>query len=486
MSVKYKRFACAGLLAAGVSGLSAQTPSPLPPAKTDAPGVAQTPEVPPASALVPPQVVEPAVSGPAGCATCAASGDDFWTRPNLTGDWGGLRTRLKENGIHLNGNLTQFGFGLSGGLQRRRLALPALELGDTAAYTGRGEYEMKLELEKFGGMPKGTLTARVQHWFGNYGNVSLNSGAFSPPIFAAAIPPMPNDPGTLFLTDFFVTQPLSKEWIVFAGKKNVLGAADQDKFAGGNGTMQFSNQALVANPAFLLGLPYTSFTAGFVSPREWGAFSAFVYDPEDRTNVGFRPTDLFSEGVIVGGEVRVKTNLFNMPGDAHVGGMWKHVELTNLRFAEPPPGVYPEPTVPGFPTLRESYTIYSGFDQYLQVYSCESNRGWGLFGRASISDGNPTPIQYFLSLGVGGYSPFAYHRGDTFGIGWYYVGASPDFGPLPRNLVGPRDGTGVEVWYNFQVTPWMNLTPDFQVIKPEAGAIAKTSYIGGLRLNLKF
>jgi hypothetical protein len=32
----------------------------------------------------------------------------------------------------------------------------------------------------------------------------------------------------------------------------------------------------------------------------------------------------------------------------------------------------------------------------------------------------------------------------------------------------------------------MNLTPDFQIIKPEAGRIANASYIGGLRLNLKF
>lgn len=32
----------------------------------------------------------------------------------------------------------------------------------------------------------------------------------------------------------------------------------------------------------------------------------------------------------------------------------------------------------------------------------------------------------------------------------------------------------------------MNLTPDFQIVKPGAGAIANTAYIGGVRLNLKF
>jgi porin len=89
-----------------------------------------------------------------------------------------------------------------------------------------------------------------------------------------------------------------------------------------------------------------------------------------------------------------------------------------------------------------------------------------MFGRASVSDGNPTPIQYFLSAGIGGHSPLRDHR-DNWGIGWYYIGASEEFGPLPRTLLDPQDGTGVELFYNFEVTPWLNITPDIQYIRPE-------------------
>jgi porin len=349
---------------------------------------------------------------------------------------------------------------------------------------------MLVDLEKFGGLPNGRLLVRAQHWYGHFGNVSFGTGAFPPAVFAAALPPVPNDEGVPFITDFILTQPLSKEWVVFAGKKNVVGVADQCDFAGGNGTAQFLNQAFVANPAFLLGLPYSSFTAGVASPREWGLFSAFVLDPQDRTKDFFRLGDLFSQGVIVGGEVRVNTNFLSMPGEQHIGGLWKHVALTDLRFNEPSPAQYPYVATPGFPTLRDSYTIYYGFDQHLQVYSQDTKdttRGWGLFGRASISDGNPTPYRYFLSLGVGGFSPFAYRRGDTFGIAYYYTGTSTEFGPLPRALLGPRDGAGVELFYNVQATPWMNITPDFQIIKPgAAGRIANTAYVGGLRVNFKF
>ncbi len=457
-------------------------------AQAEVPAVPVTADTAPPSEVVgnaSPQTEIPPTMGSGLFPPCESGCSNFWTRPTLTGDWLGHRSRLADRGIKFNGNITQFAFGLDGGINTRRIP-PVLGQGNTSAYTGRGEYGVTIDLEKFGGMPHGKLNIGAQHWWGQYGNVSLNTGAFPPAVFAAAIPPAPNDPGVPFITDFYLTQPLSKNWVVFAGKKNVLGVADQDDFSGGNGTAQFLNQAFVANPAFLLGLPYTSFTAGVVSPREWGGFSTFIYDPQDRTKDFFRLDDLFSQGIIAGGEVKLKTNAFSKPGEIHVGGMWKHVELSNLAFNEPPPGTYPYQPVTGSPTIGDSYTIYSGFDQYLQVYSEGSKRGWGVFGRASISDGNPTPVRYFLSLGLGGYSPFRHRQGDTFGLGWYYLGASDQFGPLPRAVFGPRDGTGVELFYNVQITPWMNLTPDFQILRPEAGAIAETAYIGGLRLNLTF
>jgi porin len=387
--------------------------------------------------------------------------------------------------------VTQFAFQIDGGIDVP--VAPPFGQGDKFKYTGRGEYDFIVDLEKFGGLPQGKLLIGAQHWWGEFGNVSLNTGLLPPAIFAAALPPEVNDPGVPFITDFLVTQPLSEKLVVFVGKKNVIGAADQDIFAGGDGTDLFMNQALIANPAFLLALPYTSFTAGAAMPTKWGMVSAFVYDPQDRTKDFFRLQDLFSEGVIVGGEVRVNTNLFDMPGEHHVGGIWKHTDLTDLRFDSPPP-VYPYPPAPpGSITKPDSYTIYYGFDQYVQVYPGERRspspkkppRGWGLFGRASISDGNPTPYRYFLSGGIGGDSPLGCHRGDTFGVGWFYKGTSNEFGPIPAGLLGPRDGVGVEVFYNFQVNPWLNITPDVQYLRPDLGAIANDSLLYGLRVNMR-
>lgn len=51
-----------------------------------------------------------------------------------------------------------------------------------------------------------------------------------------------------------------------------------------------------------------------------GGFSAFIYDPQDRTKNFFALDSLFSQGFIVGGEVKVKTNFFSLPGEQHIGG----------------------------------------------------------------------------------------------------------------------------------------------------------------------
>lgn len=64
----------------------------------------------------PTEVSAPTASAPATPSDCNVGCENFWTRPTLTGDWWGGRPRSQERGITFEGNLTQFGFGLGGGL----------------------------------------------------------------------------------------------------------------------------------------------------------------------------------------------------------------------------------------------------------------------------------------------------------------------------------------------------------------------------------
>jgi hypothetical protein len=108
---------------------------------------------------------------------------DLWTRPTLTGDWFGLRSEVQKSGVTFTGQSTHFAFGVDGGIHTLPpVPLLPLNLGDTFKYTGRGTYNALVDLEKFGGLPHGKLLVTAEHWYGQYGNVSLNTGAFAPAV----------------------------------------------------------------------------------------------------------------------------------------------------------------------------------------------------------------------------------------------------------------------------------------------------------------
>jgi porin len=394
--------------------------------------------------------------------------------------------RLQPSGVTFSAKTTQFAFGVDGGIHSA--TSEPLGPGDVFQYTGRNEFGATLDLDRLAGMAGGRFEIRFEQWYGRLGNISPRTGAIAPAVLAAELPPAPDDPGIPWLTGFAWTQSLTDRVTVFAGKMSGIGAADQNLFAGGDGTEQFANMALIESPAFLLGIPYTSFSCGVRRTHERGELSVFVYDPADRTTEFLGLNDFFAKGIIVGSEWRTTTQRFGLPARWHVGAVWKHVALTDLRFNEPPPGIYPQPTVPGFPTLSDSWTVYYGFDQYFVSFASDPamRKGWGLFGRASLSDGNPTPVRYFLSLGIGGDSRLRGDANDRWGIGWYYVGVSDQFGPLPQAVYGPRNGSGLEMYYNFQITRHLNVTPDVQFLRPESGAIAHDAFVYGVRANLSW
>jgi porin len=83
---------------------------------------------------------------------------------------------------------------------------------------------------------------------------------------------------------------------------------------------------------------------------------------------------------------------------------------------------------------------------------------------------------------------------DRLGVGYYYIDVQSVTvqGPF-RERKFLRDEQGVEVFYNIAVTPWMQVTPDLQVVKGAqkqqiSGGVndVHTATVLGLRLNLVF
>jgi porin len=85
-----------------------------------------------------------------------------------------------------------------------------------------------------------------------------------------------------------------------------------------------------------------------------------------------------------------------------------------------------------------------------------------------------------VGAGVGAKGLIPGRDADQLGVGFFFVSAS---GKL---LDGRLDHDfGVEFYYNFAVTGWLNVTADLQVIDPALRGI-DTSVVLGLRMKAEF
>lgn len=342
-------------------------------------------------------------------------------------------------------------------------------------FAGHNDYIVQLDAHKLGGPEGFFVKLKAEH---RYGETLVNEvGAFLSPTIAAELPVANSE--RLYLTNVLFTQMLSDSVAIFAGKLDTLDG-DMNAFAHGRGKTQFSNLAFVFNPATAATVPYSTLGTGFVVMREGDPVGGFsVLNSVDTSGTsGF--SELFNDGVLLSAYVRLPTDFFDLPGHQLLGGTWNNQTYLSIRDAYIQ---YPDLIIP--PT-RGSWSIFWNFDQYLVVDSADPTHGWGIFGRAGIADQNTNPLAWFLSFGVGGDVPFETRPHDTFGAGWYYAGTSRYIAPVLTSLFGPvGDAQGVELFYNYQLTPAIRVTPDMQIIIPSRELI-DPALVVGLRALLIF
>ncbi len=385
--------------------------------------------------------------------------DDCWLcdSPMLTGNWFGRRLSLAERGITVYADNTSFLFGNTAGGVRRDFD-----------FSGHGDYIVNIDGGKLWGRDGFFVKLRAEHRFGE--TLDNDIGAFFSPTVLADLPV----PGSqrLYLTNVLFTQALSDNLLVYAGKMDTLDG-DMNAFAHGRGKTQFSNIAFVFNPIVAMTVPYSTLGTGFSLLREGEQIlTCSLLNSTDTTGTsGFG--QLFNDGVLIAINLRLPTNFFDRPGHQLFGATWNNRTYSSLSDAYVD---YPNVVIP---TTRGSWSLFWNFDQYLVVDSVQPAHGWGTFGRAGIADDNTNPLAWFLSFGIGGNSPIGSRPADTFGVGWYYAFTSSQISPILTAALGPiGNGQGVELFYNYQVTPAIRLTPDLQVIVPAAQNIDPALVIG--------
>jgi porin len=394
---------------------------------------------------------------------------DLWNRSTLTGDWFGVRNDLAAKGVTFDMSLTQAYQGI-------------LEGGKDEAwkYGGRGDLTFNLDTQKVGLWPGGFLTVEVE---GNFAN-SVNglTGAFMTVNTNQAFPMPTGD--NLDVPNVSFMQFFSPYAGVVLGKLATLTphSGDMNEFAHGKGDTQFMNSALNFSAVILTTVPYSTLGAGLIILPTKDPHAAIINFSVLQTNgkastAGF--SDLHWNQLTFTGEGQVRTDFFGLTGHQLIGVVYSNKTYNSLEQSR----LVIETT--GIEEKNGSWNIHYNFDQYLYETQKGSGKGIGIFGRFGASDGNPNPVHYFYSLGVGGKGIIPGRSLDQFGIGAYYMDVSnPKFtGPvLTRTFL--RDEYGFEAYYNFAITPWLQLTPDIQVIRPTQKDFVDTKGLVPVRKNV--
>ena len=132
-----------------------------------------------------------------------------------------------------------------------------------------------------------------------------------------------------------------------------------------------------------------------------------------------------------------------------------------------------------------SYYFSYSFDQYLYQSKENPKEGFGLFGQAGVSDGNPNPLQWQVIVGVGGTGLIPGRSRDNWGVGFFHYSLSNDLKQSLAPFIAVGDEQGVEIFYNAAVTPWFHVGADLQIIDPVLSQ-RDTAVFFGLRSVIKF
>jgi len=421
----------------------------------------------------------------------------------LTGDWCGARTALAEKGITIDLELLQIGQGNArGGKDTNR----------GFAYSGSMDYIVNFDFQKLGLWPGGFAKIRGETQFGQ----SINSkvGDISPVNVDAVLPP-PADGGLTTLTEAYMIQFLSEKLFLLGGKVDLTRLPGQNVFASDLYT-QFMNVSLWQNPVSFATVPYTTLMAGVgVLPAKWFDMTTLVLDSYGSpTRTGFDTALHAPDGTTVLQTFNFHTNFFELPGNHRFNVSWSDrdrvalSELDRLLLAgQVAPSfdrlILPRTFLfggrraislrrfvfrsllsrilePG--TQSEDCAFWYDFDQYLYTEPQDKTQGFGVFGRFGWSPGEVNPVETFYSLGLGGKGVVPGRDRDRFGIGYYLLNLSDD---LPA-LLGVDAEQGVELFYNIEVTPWLHITPDLQVIVDPGGGFQnrQTAIVYGLRVQM--
>jgi porin len=382
-------------------------------------------------------------------------------QPTLTGDWGGLRTQLTNDGVNVYGNiLGQAGDDVAGGKRQGFDYAQQVMVG------------ADFDLDKLIGDQGGTFHFAVLDRLGR----NLSSDYVGSTIGINGI----YGGGQNFrLLDASYEQ----KW--FGGRLDTLfGYLPPGSQFAGTPLLCLSLSNSVCDVPFSLILDsgfYNEPTAGWggrikysIEPSlyvEAGIWEVNPYLDMD-SNSGFDLGLNGATGSIVPVEIGKTVSLGpdNLIGHYRIGGYYDDSEVSDAAF----------PDI----KRRGRYGGYILADQMVYSLQPGTKRGVILFGQATIGDARTSLTDGYYAAGAIVQGPFARRPDDSLDLFWTLapvntrITNATNAAAVAAGEVGVTSGYAEEIFelnYKVAVTPWLSLTPDVQyVVNP--GALSEQTY----------
>lgn len=393
--------------------------------------------------------------------------NSLFSQSNLTGDWGGARTELNKKGITILPRVSTFYEGMTAGTGNKNF-----EFG------GKADVQIIFNGEKLG-LWKGLKL--VTHTEYNFGNSINGRGGTLLPKNTALLLPGSKDADRFDVSSLFIAQNIGTNKTLMVGKINMVDIAAGTRFSGGAGIDNFQHIAFAAPPSGLV--PPTIFGSLLSIKTKDLNYTFGVFDPSSAVNKSGLENP-FNKGINFFSSIEKPVKIAGKQGSHALKVVYSTQNGTSLSGLADI--IIPSDIANPIVTKKNRYYAGYSFNQYLFQPTADVEKGWGIFGQIGISDGDPTPLDWSMLIGLGGNSPIKNRINDTWGIGYFHSSISSGLKESAALVASTsfNDESGLEVFYMAQLCPWFKLGFDTQIINPVFEK-NKTATAFGLRSIIK-
>jgi porin len=416
-----------------------------------------------AAAADPAPAPAPAAAQSAEAHSATAVGG-IWERDHLTGNWGGVRSRLEGWGVDLQGlAINDFLGSVSGGLRRGAFlegyfkATVAADLEKAIGWTGSSFYFSAYELYR---------NVRSTEYVGNLLTVSDIEGSHGLRLYETwAQQKLWHDRVSIRVglegpTDEFID---SDHADLFINSTFGYPALISTNLPGGGPT------SLIAHPEFRVWLQ-----ARLTDNLTF--LSAIARGPGPTDEPASQPNTVFTIS-----ELQYALN------HGEGGGLAGTYKLGGWFFSGPGPSLglgsldLPEASIAGlFPPRSNGSAFYLVADQMVwRKPHGASDQGVGVFARLIVAPETRPILSLYVDGGINWKGPFASRPDDTAGLAVAYaktgraaraaIGDALALAGLPHSV--PAGETVIEATYLVQAAPWLGIQPDVQYVIHPSGVI---------------